>query len=475
MQVNIPRTRAAVAGLATLGLSASVLAVGLATAPAAQAAGLASVVINEVESNQGGANGDWIELYNTDTVAVDLTDAILSDSDNTHQILLTGSIAPGGFVTVNVDASTTPGNFGLGGADSARLFAPGANLATATPIDSFSWTNHASTTYGREADGIGGPRNNAAFYTTNASTYNASNNVTVPGAQPVPNALKGVYINEVETQGDTVNGDWIELYNSKTTAVTLTGAILSDNNNTHTVTLPTATIASGGYYTVVVENAAGVGPFALGDVDSARLFEAGTTDLSRAQAVDSYSWNAHATTSYGRDWLDLVPGQWGTDVGRWTLTESATYNTENNVGSGSGTDLTGLVVINEVESNGDTVNGDWVEIRNNSGSPVAIAGALISDSDDTHAFQIPVTTPALAAGGYAAFRVDDPAVDGSFGLGGTDSARLFNPNANFATDTPVDTYSWTAHAGNTYGRCPNGTGSFVNTLAGTFAAANSCA
>lgn len=472
MQVNIPRTRAAVAGLATLGLSASVLAVGLATAPAAQAAGLASVVINEVESNADATNGDWIELYNTDTVAVDLTGAILSDSDNTHAITLSGSIAAGGFVTVKVDASSTPGNFGLGGADSARLFAPGANLATDTPIDRFTWTNHASTTYGREVGGVGGPRNNAAFYTTNASTFNAANNVTVPGAQPVPNALKGVYINEVETQGDTVNGDWIELYNSKNTAVTLTGAILADNNNTHTVTLPTATIAAGGYYTVVVENAAGVGPFALGDVDSARLFEAGTTDLSRAQAVDSYSWNTHAATSYGRDWLDLVPGQWGTDVGRWTLTEETTYNAENIIGGG--TDLTD-VVINEVESNGDTVNGDWVEIRNNSGSAVAIAGAVISDSDNTHAFQIPVTTPALAAGGYAAFRVDDPAVDGSFGLGGTDSARLFNAGANLATDTPVDSYSWTAHAGNTYGRCPNGTGSFVNTLAGTFAAANSCA
>jgi hypothetical protein len=40
--------------------------------------------------------------------------------------------------------------------------------------------------------------------------------------------------------------------------------------------------------------------------------------------------------------------------------------------------------------------------------------------------------------------------------------------------TIVDTYSWTAHATTTYGRCPNGTGDFATTLASTKGAANSC-
>jgi hypothetical protein len=55
-----------------------------------------------------------------------------------------------------------------------------------------------------------------------------------------------------------------------------------------------------------------------------------------------------------------------------------------------------------------------------------------------------------------------------FGLGASDNVRLYNGT------TLVDSYMWGAHAGVTYGRCPNGTGAFVNTVASTKGAANSC-
>jgi hypothetical protein len=45
-----------------------------------------------------------------------------------------------------------------------------------------------------------------------------------------------------------------------------------------------------------------------------------------------------------------------------------------------------------------------------------------------------------------------------FGLGSADSARLFDP-----AGAPVDSYSWTAHATTTYGRCPSGSGAFTTT------------
>ena len=462
-------SRAAVAGLATLGLSASILGLSLATAPGAQAAGvITSVVINEVESNADATNGDWIELYNNDGVnSVDLTGATLSDSDPAHSIALSGSIAPHGFVTVKVDDPLIVGDFGLGGVDSARLLDGSSNV-----VDSYSWTNHASTTYGRYPDGAGGSNTQAAFYTTDAGTFNAANDVTVPDPQPEPDTLIGVYINEVETQGDTTHGDWIELYNSTGDDVDLAGAVLADNNNSHTYTIPSGTIATDGYFTVVVEDTEAIGPFALGDVDSARLFEPGTTDVSAATAVDSYSWSTHAATTYGRDWTDPD----GSGAGTWKLTSAGTYDAVNTF-SVPGESLAGKVVINEVESNpgvSPAKAGDWIELYNKSGATVSIAGAVLSDSDNTHVFQVPPGTPALASHAYVAFRVDDSLVDGNFGLGAGDSARLFNPGANLVTDTPVDSYSWTAHAGQTYGRCTDGTGSFVNTVAPTPGAANSC-
>ena len=55
------------------------------------------------------------------------------------------------------------------------------------------------------------------------------------------------------------------------------------------------------------------------------------------------------------------------------------------------------------------------------------------------------------------------------GLGNPDAVRLFN-----AGGTLIDGYAYDDHAGQTYGRCPDGTGAFVNTEAPTRGAANAC-
>src|SRR5262249_12030938 len=70
----------------------------------------------------------------------------------------------------------------------------------------------------------------------------------------------------------------------------------------------------------------------------------------------------------------------------------------------------------------------------------------------------------------ASFLVVDTGASGfNFGLGSADSVRIFN-----ASGTLVDSYSWTAHAATTYGRCPDGTGDFITTVAPTKGTANSC-
>jgi hypothetical protein len=57
-----------------------------------------------------------------------------------------------------------------------------------------------------------------------------------------------------------------------------------------------------------------------------------------------------------------------------------------------------------------------------------------------------------------------------FGLGSGDDVRLFDPSAVL-----FESYTWTAHATTTYGRCPDGTGAFVETTAPTKGTANACA
>lgn len=121
------------------------------------------------------------------------------------------------------------------------------------------------------------------------------------------------------------------------------------------------------------------------------------------------------------------------------------------------------IVINEVESSGG-VPGDWIELFNAGTRPVDVSGWALRDNDDTHNFLI-ATGSVIAPGAYLV--VEEASL--TFGLGGADSARLFDASA-----TLVDSYVWTAHAGVTYGRCPNGTGAFANTASSTKGSTNQC-
>lgn len=151
----------------------SVVALGLSGSPASAQA-QPTVRVNEIESS-GGTPGDWVELVNTGSTTADLSGWIVKDNDgsHSHRIAAGTSLAPGGYLAVDVESS-----FGLGASDSARLYrANGSTL-----VDSYTWTAHATTTYGRCADGTG------AFRTTIAPTKGAPN---ACGGQPSTGAWPG--------------------------------------------------------------------------------------------------------------------------------------------------------------------------------------------------------------------------------------------------------------------------------------------
>ncbi|WP_248814623.1 lamin tail domain-containing protein [Frankia sp. AgPm24] len=167
------RRRPAVAAAGTALVLGLASVAGLVALPqAAQAA--TTVRINEIESS-GGSPGDWVELANTGTTAVDVSGWSVRDNDDTHVFTIPAgtSVAVGGHLVLDVDPV-----FGLGAADSVRLYQAGVT----TPVDSYTWTSHASTTYGRCPDATG------AFTTTAASTRGATNScppATWPGGSAV--------------------------------------------------------------------------------------------------------------------------------------------------------------------------------------------------------------------------------------------------------------------------------------------------
>jgi Lamin Tail Domain len=122
------------------------------------------------------------------------------------------------------------------------------------------------------------------------------------------------------------------------------------------------------------------------------------------------------------------------------------------------------IVINEVESSGG-VPGDWIELYNAGAGAVDLSGWIVKDNDDTHAYAIPAGTT-IAPGDLLV--VEEAAL--GFGLGAADAARIYDTTGV----NLVDSYSWTAHAATTYGRCPNGVGPFVTTTSPTKGSANDC-
>lgn len=433
--------------------TAAAFAIG-ATSASAQSTSLTDIEINEVESNNDAVNGDWIELYNKGGVDVNLAGAILSDSDNSHKLVIpSGTILTAGdWVAFRVDNPAVSGNFGLGSNDSARLFPSTDPSLSGAPADSYSWTAHAATTYGADGDGTDN------FQTTAVGTFGDANDF---GNPPIGN-IAGVKLNEVESNGDATNGDWVELYNTTGAAINVDGAIITDNDPAHQFVVPASTpnLAAGAYVAFRVDNPAVSGNFGLGSADEVKLYA--PNDVTLSAVVDQFSWSSHAVITYGR----TVAGGGG-----WASTSASTFAAVNQFATGSVPTLAG-VVINEVESHGDDVDGDWVELKNTSGASVDLDNAILSDSDNGHVFRIPASTPNLAAGAVAAFRVDNPALGSAeFGLGDADSARLFKADAvDFAAATAVDTRTWSTRAVRTYGL--NGVGSFVATNKGTFAAAN---
>ncbi|SDQ07557.1 Esterase-like activity of phytase [Curtobacterium sp. UNCCL20] len=241
--------------------------------PTVGAAAANGLVVNEVETN--GDDHDWFELKNTSGASIDLSGYAVLDSDSTHDpyVLPQGStVAAGGYFVVNELTTTAPGfDFGLGSADTVRVYDPSGAL-----VLRYAWTAHAAVTWGRCPDGTG------ALVDTTASTKGTANDCSSP-----------VRINEVESQ-DGDPGDWVELTNTGTRTVDLGGYVFRDSEDTadHAYTIPAGTTLAAGGFTVIDEASFG---FGLGKADSARLFDA------HGQLVDSYSWTAHAATTYGRN------------------------------------------------------------------------------------------------------------------------------------------------------------------------------
>ncbi|MDI9588859.1 MAG: LPXTG cell wall anchor domain-containing protein [Acidobacteriota bacterium] len=103
------------------------------------------VVLNEVESKDAADGPDWVELANPLDEPLDISGLIIrDDKDDSEYVIAENTVIDArGYVVID-DLG-----FGLGGADSVRIF-DGDML-----VEEYSWTEHANHTYGRCPDMTG--------------------------------------------------------------------------------------------------------------------------------------------------------------------------------------------------------------------------------------------------------------------------------------------------------------------------------
>ncbi|MEW2520194.1 lamin tail domain-containing protein [Actinacidiphila alni] len=252
---------------------------------------------------------------------------------------------------------------------------------------------------------------------------------------------QNIRINEVTSS----NSDTVELYNTGSTAVSISGWKMSDDSfSAQSVSPSSSTIPAGGFVTFN-------SPKGLGDSDKLVIYTSGGTVVDRVDWATDKAKPAMARCG-------------GDGTGTWvTTTATTTFGAANAAGCPASVPASSGVRINEVTSSG----ADTVEVFNGGTSAVNIGSWKYVDGDTGHSpATVSSSSPSattVPAGGYVTF-------DSTIGLGDNDSVFLLDGNGN-----TVDSVTWaTDGAKPSYARCANGTGAFRTATAATPGGANSC-
>lgn len=183
------------------------------------------VVINEIAAGQG-----WVEVYNTRDYSIDLAGHTLSDDaaqPGKWAFPLESFVPPRGHLVVRLQGGT----IGAHGPASFTLPASGGHLrlsrASGSAVDSVTFGARAGdSTVARAHDGA------AAF----VSGFPTPGSANISAAEAPERVAPGrIRINEFMADNDSIkspagnNADWIELFNTSSQAISLTGMSLSDN------------------------------------------------------------------------------------------------------------------------------------------------------------------------------------------------------------------------------------------------------
>ncbi|MBI5386874.1 MAG: lamin tail domain-containing protein [Verrucomicrobia bacterium] len=375
--------------LGAVAVSAMVMSVNTALARSG------SVFINEVMAKNAsisvsGYVSDWIELFNTNSLPVNLAGYTLTDSNAypTRYTFPAGVSIPGrGYLVLTCDStrtnSSTNAMFGLGAAGGyVMLYAPGS---TVVPVDVVQYGIQVEDyTIGCVPDG---------------STNWVLCNPTARGANQAATlgSVAGLRFNEWMADDGSGN-DWFEIFNPTNKPVPLSGLRIFETNNTTWFThYPLSFIGWGytnGYVKYIADKTTANIPY---DSDHVNFKLNATADRlllydSLNVLIDQVGWTVRQTehVSEGR----LPDG--ATNIVKFPRIND--YATDSP--GAANTLIMTNIAINELLSHTDPPVEDAVEFQNLGATAVDISGWWLSDSKRRPwSAKIP-SGPAIPPGGF---------------------------------------------------------------------------
>lgn len=310
-----------------------------------------TLVVNEIVAKAADDGNDWIELYVTEG-SVDLSFyTIVDDEDRTPQSLPNLVLSNGEYLIIQaIDEDDTPPETGyyvtfkLGSEDSVILF------YNDIYANSLTWTDGDAPegfSYGLLPDGTG----DAQTLTPTPGAINTSTDIVSIPSDTIINNDAELRVNEIVAKDAEGSYDWIELYVTGSSSISLSDYTLADEES-GLVDLPDITLEPGDFYRIAAstdtidDNTIESVAFGLGASDTVSLYLG--DDL-----IDQLSWNkgdALINYSFGRI----------TDGSDGTATLTPTADAENIVA------VRAQLVINEAVANDADGGDDWFELYNNS-------------------------------------------------------------------------------------------------------------
>ncbi len=322
-----------------------------------------SEIMVDAPSDWGGTNSlEFIEIYNTGLITEDLTGHRFSgDIDYTFPDGTT--LAPGAFLVIAKDPAAAQSFYGVNclGPYNGKLANGGGTLRFRNELDGIllevEYDNHAPWPAAAFGTGHSLVLSHPSYGENDARAWSASDVIggspgtfETYGVEPV----RGVVINEYLAHTDLPRVDYVELFNSGSAAVNLSGAWLSDEAGTNRYRIPDGTSIAGRGFLSFDQNELG---FAL-SADGEQIF---LVNSNLTRVLDAVAFRGQANGVAEGRYPDGAPGF-----------QALSAVTE---GGANAAPLLRPVVINEImyhpisESNND----EYIELYNRSAGPVDLS------------------------------------------------------------------------------------------------------